>query len=270
MVQMCSYCGVKPRYVEAGGRVHAYCGRTCANNAESNPGGVHDRPSQGHKSGSSNNNNRPRGLGDIIATEIAQKNKQAPAVSYKLVSSYKNNPIWRIEDTRGKSEISVVRDYQNEHIRVVFSLNDAESMGPDLPDEDEVGDTSEVDDEDQSLEDEGEAMQCTILVSKPHKGTLLIKAVALGGHFLIDNVSHSDDTDLATKNSAEADYQRQNIYIAPQFDDLSESLQNGFTSFLEERGINDELSEFVGEYVKHKENDEHTNWLQGLQSFFSP
>jgi len=250
--------------------VHAYCGRTCANNAQSNPGGAYDKQSQGNKPGSGNNN-RPRGLADIIATELAQKTKQASTVSYRLVSSYKNNPIWRIEDTRGRSEISVARDYQNERIRVVFSLNDAESMGPDLPDEEEEEeDTSQVDDDEHSLDDEGEAMQCTILVSKPHKGTLLIKAVALGGHFLIDNVSHSDDTDLATKNSAEADYQRQNIYIAPQFDDLSENLQNGFSSFLDERGINDELAEFVSEYVKHKENDEHTNWLQGLQSFFTP
>lgn len=66
---------------------------------------------------------------------------------------------------------------------------------------------------------------------------------------------------MATQLTAEADWKRRGLYIGPQFPTLDQEVQDHFVSFLEERGINEELATFIpllaewkeqrGEYLSH-------------------
>lgn len=52
------------------------------------------------------------------------------------------------------------------------------------------------------------------------------------------------------------------------FRDMSTKLQNGFYEFLRTRGVNDDLSKFLHEYMMNKDRIELIQWLQKLQSVF--
>lgn len=48
--------------------------------------------------------------------------------------------------------------------------------------------------------------------------------------------------------------------------DLDRKLQNALCKLLEERGINDELSGFLHEYMLNKDRTEFVRWLEKLKS----
>ena len=51
------------------------------------------------------------------------------------------------------------------------------------------------------------------------------------------------------------------------FSELDPKLQEAFTSYLEERGVNAELGQFIMDYSEDKEQREYMTWLKGVQSF---
>ena len=60
-------------------------------------------------------------------------------------------------------------------------------------------------------------------------------------------------------------------YAGPNLDDLESSLQSELTKYMESRGITEELSQFIQDYVKNvKEPSEYKRWLNGLHNFVKP
>lgn len=57
-----------------------------------------------------------------------------------------------------------------------------------------------------------------------------------------------------------------NPYMGPNFRDLDPKLQNALCKLLEARGINDELSGFLHEYMLNKDRTEFVRWLGKLKS----
>ena len=51
------------------------------------------------------------------------------------------------------------------------------------------------------------------------------------------------------------------------FSELDLKLQQAFTAYLEERGVNAELGRFVMDFSEDKEQREYMNWLQSVQKF---
>lgn len=51
------------------------------------------------------------------------------------------------------------------------------------------------------------------------------------------------------------------------FSELDQKLQQAFTTYLEERGVNAELGRFVMDFSEDKEQREYMHWLQGVQKF---
>ena len=51
------------------------------------------------------------------------------------------------------------------------------------------------------------------------------------------------------------------------FSELDQKLQQAFTDYLEERGVNGELGRFVMDFSEDKEQREYMHWLQGVQKF---
>ncbi|GLB38956.1 hypothetical protein LshimejAT787_0601180 [Lyophyllum shimeji] len=210
-------------------------------------------------------------LHQTFHSEIASLRKNINhKVDVELVDKFKKTGVWQIHETTGSSEITLTRTFHAEKITLVFSLSDTEQLGPNIPTIDDTGSASqEQTTEHVDLDDIGTAVTCTMTIVKPLKGALLVKCIAVNNHFLIDNVSYTDDASVATRKDAEADYRRSNIYIAPQFDTLGEPMQQGLVAFLEERGFNDVLAKFILEYSKQRERVQRINWLEGLEKFIT-
>jgi complement component 1 Q subcomponent-binding protein len=99
------------------------------------------------------------------------------------------------------------------------------------------------------------------------KGAVTIDTVAQDGAIVIESVLYYKDGKLATEQSAEADWQRRGLYIGPQFAELDEGVQSLFDRYLEERGINTALANFLPDYVEYKEQKEYSQWLQSVKNF---
>lgn len=56
-------------------------------------------------------------------------------------------------------------------------------------------------------------------------------------------------------------------YQGPDFDDLDENLQKAFHKFLEIRGINPTVTDFLADYLANKDEREHLRWLKDVKSF---
>ncbi|CAA3030605.1 Mitochondrial acidic MAM33 [Olea europaea subsp. europaea] len=56
-------------------------------------------------------------------------------------------------------------------------------------------------------------------------------------------------------------------YTGPGFKELDDELQDSLYDFLEARGINDELAEYLHQYMKNKDKTEYIRWMETLKSF---
>jgi complement component 1 Q subcomponent-binding protein, mitochondrial len=87
--------------------------------------------------------------------------------------------------------------------------------------------------------------------------------------FYIEDVEFFKDSTQALTESAEADYKRQFAYAGPVFDQLDDSLQNGFYEYLEDKGVDAELISTLAQFAEWKEQSEYTKWLENVHSFVS-
>ena len=53
----------------------------------------------------------------------------------------------------------------------------------------------------------------------------------------------------------------------PVFDELADPLRDGFRSFLEERGVDEDLGEWLRHALYDKEQREYANWLDRVGAF---
>ena len=97
-----------------------------------------------------------------------------------------------------------------------------------------------------------------------------VDMVCQDGTFSIENLSYYEDTKTGTELTAEADWNRRGLYIGPQvgiflvkcyncsfefaqFDTLDVGVQDAFDQFLNERGVNEHVAQFIPEYASYKE-----------------
>jgi len=114
-------------------------------------------------------------------------------------------------------------------------------------------------------------MDLTIDVSKPatpEAGALTFFAsIDLDGEIQINELEYSKDGTMLKSPSAQSEYARSELYTGPRFFDLDESVQEAFSSYLNERGFNTELSDFIQEYSEWKEQKQYLQWLSNLKGF---
>lgn len=104
-------------------------------------------------------------------------------------------------------------------------------------------------------------VRVSITIEKPGKGALLIQTSAQDGAFDIEDVYHFAKADLANAETAEKDWTRQSLYGGPVYANLDEDLQALFERYLEERGFDAELANFIPDYITVKEQKEYARWL---------
>lgn len=103
-----------------------------------------------------------------------------------------------------------------------------------------------------------------VTISKPGKGAMHVVTTAQDGMITIENVYYYETTEMAEAETPEADFARTNAYGGPPFQNLDPELQTMLERYLDERGINEQLANFVPDYVEYKEQREYVQWLQSM------
>lgn len=101
-----------------------------------------------------------------------------------------------------------------------------------------------------------------ITITKPGDQALQISAVAADGAIEIETVNY---VPKASALEAETGKDAQEVharYEGPPVGNLDAELQLLLERYLEDRGINTELANFLPDYVEYKEQKEYVSWLQ--------
>lgn len=105
-----------------------------------------------------------------------------------------------------------------------------------------------------------------MLVQRANKGALKFDLTAVDGDILINQLSHIADPHL--KNPTEVLRKSpETAYAGPPFQQLDEEVQGIIESYLDARGINSALAQFLPEYVDVKEQKEYLGWLNRVKEF---
>ncbi|EEB08028.1 Mam33 family protein [Schizosaccharomyces japonicus yFS275] len=189
-----------------------------------------------------------------------------------------------VKDVPGQAEVVLERSYGPEKIEVKFNVqNFYDEEGDMYPDEEEEdleyeNESNNLDEnqdeiiedyEDETSEDIFHTQPCTISITKPNSGCLYFDANIVEGELDIDNIYFSKDPELLLSSSEDAKTKRKTAYLGPSFKELDEEVQSLFENYLEERGIDYNLIDFVMQMKQPKETKEYVHWLQNIQKFVS-
>ncbi|KAI8815071.1 mitochondrial glycoprotein [Cladochytrium replicatum] len=205
--------------------------------------------------------NQSHGLVDVdLAQKLSEEldyekgeSGETDAQFQQTLKNFEKLGIWKIEDKTGEKEVTMTRTYGNEKISVIFST-----------------DAINEQDIEEGEESESFPVSLTILIEKAgseDRGALEIIATSEEGSIYIESVAYNKSSALAADTSAEGDWQRRGKYSGPIFTDIDEELQDLFHKYIEERGIDTGMSEFIPEYLEKKEQREYMNWLGSIKGF---
>ncbi|KAL6559773.1 hypothetical protein OROGR_004890 [Orobanche gracilis] len=60
---------------------------------------------------------------------------------------------------------------------------------------------------------------------------------------------------------------RDQPYMGPAFKELDDELQETLYDFLEARGVDDKLAEFLHQHMRNKDKNEYLHWMENVKSF---
>ncbi|KAJ1330114.1 hypothetical protein BSLG_009698 [Batrachochytrium salamandrivorans] len=161
-----------------------------------------------------------------LQEEIKFEESNVGSEDTTFLEEFKARNEWKVEDKLGSKEVTM-------------TFADAAEQAE--------GEEGEEDSEDPAV------IVSAIIEKKGTEGALEVTATALNGEFLVDHVSYVKTAELARDQSAEGDWVRRGKYGGPVFADLDEGLQETFQHYLEERGFDTDLANFVGLYIESKE-----------------
>lgn len=147
------------------------------------------------------------------------------------------------------------RQYKNESIEIVFDCQDEAEA--DLPEEDEEEEEKEEEDDEEEEEEPERGINFKVIITKPTGEKMILQCAAF------DTIDISGVRYVSSEN----DIKDTTLYSGPVFEHLDDELRNAFFSYLEDRGINDEVSVFINYYSAEKEQNEYAYWLHQLSKF---
>lgn len=108
-----------------------------------------------------------------------------------------------------------------------------------------------------------------VLITRAGGKTLQIDVTIEEGELVLDGIAYHEDGALATDETAEGGLKRSKMYPGPKVSELDDSLLDHFIKYLEKRGINQELAEFISLYSFWAEQQDYEGWLKNVHQFVS-
>ncbi|KAJ1972510.1 Mitochondrial acidic protein mam33 [Dimargaris verticillata] len=194
----------------------------------------------------------------------------------EFLESFVKKDLFQIHDTPGHNEVMLTRTFGNETITVTFSISEIFNAEDTLDSEPEQYTPDQMTEEGEKIGESEEEpdfdkpeypARFNVTIEKPNQSALSFDLTAESGDYGVDRISVLQNGKIAKQQTAEADYQRRGYYLGPSFGFLDEDLKVGLERFLEERGIDSELSLFIPDYIEYKEEKEYINWLNHVKQF---
>eukprot|EP00882_Tetradesmus_deserticola_P004192 GHRQ01004428.1.p1 GENE.GHRQ01004428.1~~GHRQ01004428.1.p1 ORF type:complete len:251 (+),score=112.49 GHRQ01004428.1:159-911(+) len=185
-------------------------------------------------------------LSSILAKEI--KHEKAVAEKSDVVAAGPPAPFV-LHSKLGDTAVSLTRDFKGEKISVDCSVNMQDSLGG-LPLGGEEGEEEAEDD------DEAADVQFNVTVTKGDKA-LVFECISDGTYLDIRHVS----LEPAEGNDSET------VFTGPVFNELDDELQDALRQYIAERGINEDMGEYLRHLMFDREQEEYVHWLEGVKSF---
>jgi len=180
------------------------------------------------------------GLASLVKREIDQ---ELPALQDRTAPTLPEG--FRLEDKQGSAVITLKARFQDEDITVEASV--PPKMEFDTP---------------------WEKLCIEFFVVVERKaGIIEFQCVTAEAGYDVQTlkVFEPSERKIALDDNAEAQFQRDWKYAGPMLEDLEEDLQDALGGFLADRGITEELAQFIQQYIKEqKEPGEYVRWLTAL------
>lgn len=198
------------------------------------------------------------GLASILRDELKIEKER-----YRTPEAVLEGPPggYELEDRPACSVLLLSRSFGDEEVFVEVDL-DAQRE-----DDEMAGDEDEDEEAD---EDDGELAPVTFTVNIVKGGRVLAFSCETEGEDVaIAHVSLSDTAGGDSEGEDEEDEEDDDYppYTGPLFTELDDTLQQAFTDYLEERGINADFGAYLVELVHDKLEVEYMGWLRRVQDF---
>ncbi|XP_024390704.1 uncharacterized protein At2g39795, mitochondrial [Physcomitrium patens] len=181
------------------------------------------------------------GLLRILGDEISHEEEE-----YEAPRGLARGPPqpFKLEDKPGKLEVTLRRSYGQEDIALTAMFQPGMGVeGEDYEEDEEVP--------------EQNAVHLTVSITKgPDSPVLEFGCVIQKNDFQIGHVHFVEE-----KNAKEPNFD------GPDFSQLDEQLQRQFKRYLDARGINEDLSNYLLDLLEDKEQREYQRWLRNVESF---
>ncbi|KAK9764533.1 Mitochondrial acidic protein mam33 [Basidiobolus ranarum] len=194
-----------------------------------------------------------------LQTEISYETENEETEVPEFLKEFQDKNVFTLEETPGQAEVTLTRKFGNETIQAVFSITDINNAEEDMMYEEE---------ESEEPAELPFPVRCNISITKgDNNGCFTIDAIAEDGDFGIESVIFYKDAKLARDRTGEADWNRRGFYVGPNFSNLDESVKENIQKYLEERGFDEYLANFLPDYIEYKEQKEYLQWLKDVKNF---
>lgn len=213
-------------------------------------------------------------LNEVLKSEL-KISSTIPNELDPLYQEYLTTTGFEVIEVEGQSNVQLKKTLDNgEVIRIFFDIDEV----TDIPlNEDQFGEEEGANENIEDIEDEVDSLDsllCNVkvLIENPSKNNGLFLNLFLQGSessFMIDFVNHQSDVSSFLQNDilAKGEFINKFKYQGPRFSDLDESVQTGFETYLDSKGVNDNLAEFIISFSEFKEEKEYRKWLSDLSSY---
>jgi len=147
---------------------------------------------------------------------------------------------WALRESPDDTLLTLQRKMGSEDISIDLQVNSQPSF------------TAEVSDEGEELN----LVAFNVTVTKGEEA-LVFECESDGTFVGINHVSHEPKEGHASESA----------YTGPVFDELDESLQGDFSAYLTERGVNEDVGEYLRHLIYDKEQRSYLTWLKKVKAF---
>lgn len=207
---------------------------------------------------------KERTLSEALLDELKHESE-----AYERSETVKEGPPkpFELQESDGDAEVSLSRTYgEDEEVHVTFVAQEEPYDDDDYDnfDDDFEGDSEDATEDDDVIDDDDFSDEIAIDFN------VIVNKADGNSHLEFDCVTDGEIIEI--KNISFESYDENNPmlgtpYTGPNFEDLEESVQDKFHEYLEERGINAELANYIVEAHLDKEQREYTNWLEKVSTF---
>jgi complement component 1 Q subcomponent-binding protein len=191
---------------------------------------------------------------------------------YEDVKKYITS-LFTVSERVGYGEVILTRSYQDETITIKFDCQDEADDGEGASEgvsegQDELDQMANEPQRHELTEDDADQLDGKFgihfeaTIAKKNGDKAVFSCIATHQQPSIVHVSFVSGS--ASEGVSEGD---DTVYGGPRYDDLDPAVQGGFQQYLAERGVDDDLSFFIIQHSRYKEESEYLHWLKTLNEF---